>query len=282
MDTQSILITGCSSGIGLDAAISLKKRGYRVFATARQAADVTALAEKGLESLRLDINDNDSIQAALDEITKRTGGTLYAVFNNAGYLQAGGAEDITRDMMRAQFETNTFGPMELSRRILPIMRRQGYGRIIQNTSILGIITMPYYSAYNASKFALEGYSSTLRQELRGTRIHVSIIAPGPITSKLRQHAFEIFKRDIANQQSGIHAKTYQNMEHTYFHPSKADQKIMQSPSSVTAKLIHALESKHPKAHYYVGLPAHIFAYLRRLLPDNALDWILCNIRKDKE
>jgi len=189
MTQKSILITGCGSGIGNHAAMQLKQRGYRVFASARKKEDVSKLSAAGLESVLLDVTDTASMQQALAHILQQTNGTLDALFNNAGYLQAGAIEDLTHDTNRAQFETNVFGPMELIRLVLPIMRQQGHGRIIQNSSILGVITLPYYGAYNASKFALEGFSRTLRQELYGTQIHLSIINPGPIQSELRKNAF---------------------------------------------------------------------------------------------
>lgn len=278
MTDKSILITGCSSGIGLYSATQLKQRGYRVFATARKPADVDALNKMGFESLLLDITDSSSIQQALNEVLKRTGGTLFAVFNNAGYLQAGAVEDISRDMMRAQFETNVFGPMELTRLVLPIMRKQGYGRIIQNSSILGIIPMSYCGAYNASKYALEGYSSTLRHELRHTPIHVSILVPGPIESKLRHNAYQQYKETLHQQADSNYHPVYQKMEKTYFNPEGQDKDIRQSPDAVVSCLIHALENKSPKAHYYVGLPAKALGFLKRILPDTMLDWLICKVR----
>lgn len=183
---RAVLITGCSSGIGLCAAEGLKKRGYRVFATARKDADVKRLESRGLESLKLDLTDTDSIAAAVGEISERTGNRLYGLFNNGGYGQPGAVEDLTTDVLRAQFETNFFGSHELTRRVLPVMRIRGEGRIVQNSSVLGLITLKYRGAYNASKFALEGFSDTLRQELRGTNIHVSLIEPGPILSRFRE------------------------------------------------------------------------------------------------
>lgn len=273
MTGKSILITGCSSGIGLCAATSLKERGYRVFATARKPADVARLQALGLESLLLDLNDSSSIQQAVDEVLQRTEGKLYALFNNAGYLQAGAIEDLTREMNRDQFEANVFGPLELTRLVLPAMRKLGQGRIIQNSSILGIITSPYYGAYNASKFALEGYFGTLRQELRGTNIHVSLINPGPIITQLRENAFQHYQQTL-NIETSLHKKAYEKMEQSYFKPSKADRKIASPPDAVMKQLIHALESKHPKAHYFVGSLAKILALLKRILPDSALDWVL--------
>jgi NAD(P)-dependent dehydrogenase (short-subunit alcohol dehydrogenase family) len=278
MLSRSILITGCSSGIGLDCAIALKQRGYRVFACARKMADVEKLNAFGLEGVQLDVNDAVSMQRALDTITARTGGTLDALFNNAGFLQAGAIEDLSRDMIRAQFETNVFGPMELIRLVLPIMRKQGHGRIIQNSSILGVITLPYYGAYNASKYALEGFSATLRQECRGTGIFVSIINPGPIASRLRENAFQLYQQTLAQQPGSTHAKAYEQMEQSYFQPSERDQKVMQNPSAVTKKLLHALESSHPHTHYFIGWPAIFLSILRRLLPDKALDWLLAKFR----
>ena len=166
MSEKSVLITGCSSGIGLCAAEGLARCGYRVFATARKDADVAMLAGRGLESLRLDLADSASIRAAMDEILARTGGTLDALFNNAGYGQPGAVEDLRREVLRAQFETNVFGTMELTNRVMPVMRAQGHGRIIINSSVLGFVALPFRGAYNATKFALEGLADTLRLELR--------------------------------------------------------------------------------------------------------------------
>lgn len=270
---QSILITGCSSGIGLCTALTLQKKGYRVFATARKAADVEKLISLGLEGVLLDVNDSDSIHLALKHILEKTNGTLDALFNNAGYVQAGAVEDLTRDMMRDQFETNVFGAIELTNLVIPIMRKQGHGRIIQNTSILGIIAMPYRGAYNASKFALEGFANTLRQELRCTHIFVSNLVPGPILSELRKKSHDKYKETIATRES-VHKPLYQAMEKYFFTPDDNDRKLTLTPDAVVTCLIAALESKKPKAHYYIGFPAHLFAWLRRLLPDSVMDWTM--------
>lgn len=278
MSQQSILITGCSSGIGLHAAKALKARGYRVFAAARKEKDVIELKNQGFESILLDVNDNASMEKALQTVLAATGGTLDALFNNAGFLQAGAIDDLTRDLNRAQFETNVFGPMELTRLVLPIMRKQGHGRIIQNSSILGVITLPYYGAYNASKFALEGFSNTLRQELRETNIHVSIINPGPITSQLRDNAYKRYQTSIEPLANSAHKKEYETLEETYFKARGKSQHITQSPDLVVKKLIHALESNHPKAHYFVGFPAAMLAFIKRFLPDSAMDWLLSKAR----
>jgi len=272
---KTILITGCSSGIGLCAAETLQKRGYRVFATARKESDVRALATRGLESLQLDVRDSNSINAALTEILKRTGGTLYALFNNAGFVQAGAVEDLSAAAIREQFETNVFGAIELTNGVIPIMRKQGYGRIIQNSSMLGVVAFPFVGAYNASKFALDGFTHTLRQELRGTGIKVSIIAPGPILSQLRTNADQYFSTRI-DIISSPHKQTYERMAKRYKTPelSKKDQRVTLTPEAVVADLIHALESSHPKSHYYVGFAAKLFAFLRRVLPERSLDWLI--------
>ncbi|MDR3492745.1 MAG: SDR family NAD(P)-dependent oxidoreductase [Gammaproteobacteria bacterium] len=270
--SQSILITGCSSGIGLCAAETLLKKGYRVFATARKESDVEKLRELGLESLQLDVNDSTSIRNALATILEKTGGTLDAVFNNAGYVQPGAIEDLSRDDIRAQFETNVFGVMELTTLIIPIMRKQGHGRIIQNTSILGVVAMPYRGAYNASKFALEGFTNTLRQELKNTNIHVSIIAPGPIETKLQDNAHQHYVETLKGKQT-IHTELYKEMEKFLILPPDKKHFITSEPDAVVKKLIHALESPNPSAHYFIGWAAQIFAFLRRILPDKLMDSI---------
>lgn len=275
---KSILITGCSSGIGYAAATMLKKRGYRVFAAVRKPADRERLKQEGFESILLDVNNSASIKQAIQQVLALTGGTLDAVFNNAGFLQAGAVEDVTRAMDEAQFATNVFGAMEVVRHVLPVMRKQGHGRIIQNSSILGIVAITLCGSYNASKFALEGYSNTLRQELRGTGIHVSIINPGPINSSLRENAHQQFEKTLEKEQTGIHKAVYEKMKQTYFNPEQPKQRLQQGPEAVVKKLLHALESSRPKAHYYVGFPAHLFAILRRVLPDSMLDWVLVKLR----
>ncbi len=277
---QSILITGCSSGIGHATAIALHQRGYRVFAAARKEADLTSLKSLGIEGVILDVNDASSMQKAIDQVLQATGGTLDALFNNAGFLRAGAIEDLNQDLIRQQFETNVFGPMELIRLVLPVMRRQGHGRIIQNSSILGVVAIPLCGAYNASKFALEGFSNTLRQELRGTNIHVSIINPGPITSKLRDnaHALHLTEFDNTAIKESHFAKQYERMASSYFTPNRKDQFGVLEPTAVIKKVIHALESNNPRAHYFIGWIACAMALLRRVSPDCLLDWVLAKAR----
>ncbi len=274
---KSILITGCSSGIGLCCAHELKKRGYRVFATARKAEDVVRLQEQGLESLQLDLASSESIHQAVDAILELTQGQLYALFNNAAYGQPGAVEDLQRHVLKEQFESNVFGTQELTNRIIPVMRQQGYGRIIYNGSVLGIISLPFRGAYNASKYALEGLADTLRLELYGSGIEVSIIEPGPITSAFRKNAFVKYQENI-KKESSFFKSSYEAMEARLQKKGPAAPFTL-PPEAVYKKLEHALESAHPRAHYYVTFPTHLFGTLKRLLPARGLDWVLRKVSK---
>lgn len=274
---KSILITGCSSGIGLCVAEGLRARGYRVFATARKSADVAALQARGLESLHLDVDDSASISAAVDEVLARCDGRLYALFNNAGYGQQGAVEDLRREVLRAQFETNLFGLLEVTNHVLPAMRTQGYGRIINNSSVLGMVALPYRGAYNASKFAIEGLSDTLRMELSGTGILVSIIEPGPIETKFRENALRLFRENI-DMENSHHRAAYHKMG-LRLNKSQTPTPFTLPPEAVLKKLIHALESPRPNLRYYVTAPTVLFAVLKRLLPYRALDGVVRRIAK---
>ncbi|RMD70642.1 MAG: SDR family NAD(P)-dependent oxidoreductase, partial [Gammaproteobacteria bacterium] len=242
---KSILITGCSSGIGLAAARGLKARGYRVFPTARREEDLQKLRGEGFEALPLDLDDSASIRQAVEDLGALTGGRLDALFNNAGFGQWGAVEDLSRETLRAQFETNLFGLVELTNLILPWMRAQGAGRIVQNSSVLGLIAFPYRGAYVASKFALEGLSDALRLELRGTGIHVSLIEPGPVRTKFRENAYRAFVRNI-DRENSPHRGFYQILERRL--QSKAPKsRFTQPPEAILKPLLHALESPRPRA-----------------------------------
>jgi NAD(P)-dependent dehydrogenase (short-subunit alcohol dehydrogenase family) len=275
MTKKSVLITGCSSGIGLGVAEGLKDRSYRVFATARQATDVARLAAAGFESLQLDLADSDSIQSAVKEVLARTGGTLDALFNNGAYGQPGAVEDLSREVLREQFETNLFGWHELTRLVIPVMRRQGHGRIIQNSSVLGFVALRYRGAYNASKYALEGLTDTLRLELAGSGIHVSLIEPGPIASHFRENAFKAYQRNI-NPQGSPHQDMYRRMEARLTTPGPAVPFTLPA-EAVLKKVIHALESRRPRARYYVTFPTWLFGFLKRILSSRLLDRVLIKI-----
>jgi NAD(P)-dependent dehydrogenase (short-subunit alcohol dehydrogenase family) len=241
----SVLVTGCSSGIGLTVARGLDAKGYRVFATARAEADVERLASEGLEALQLDLEDEKSIESALNEVLNRTGGRIYALFNNGAYGQPGAVEDLTTDVLRRQFETNLFGWHELTRRVLPVMRAQGSGRIIQNSSVLGFVSLAYRGAYNASKYALEGLSDTLRLELHDSDIYVSLIEPGPITSRFRENAYRKWQENIDAEHSA-HREQYRIMEGRLTKEGPAAPFTL-PPEAVLKRVLHALESPRPKA-----------------------------------
>lgn len=272
MDAKSILITGCSSGIGYSTAVELKKRGHRVITSARQQQDVDKLIAEGFESVQLDLADSLSIQSAVNAVLRLTDGKLDALFNNGAFGQPGAVEDLTRDVLRFQFETNLFGTHELTNLIIPIMRQQGYGRIIYNSSILGFVAMRYRGAYNASKFALEGLVDTLRLELKGTDIKLSLIEPGPILSAFRKNAFALYKKNIDAEHSA-HKANYQVIE-ARLQKQGAAVPFTLPPEAVAEKVIHALESKHPKIRYYVTFPTYLFGFLKRILPASWLDFAL--------
>ncbi|MEL6479621.1 MAG: SDR family NAD(P)-dependent oxidoreductase, partial [Pseudomonadota bacterium] len=175
---RSILITGCSSGIGLDAARQLAGTGWRVFASCRAEADCARLRAEGLASPRIDYQDPASIESGLADVLEATGGTLDALFNNGAYGMPGAVEDLPTDAFRELFEANFFGWHELTRQVIPVMRRQGQGRIVQCSSVLGFVALKMRGPYVSSKHALEGYSDVLRHELHGSGIHVVLIEPG--------------------------------------------------------------------------------------------------------
>ncbi len=269
---KSVLITGCSSGIGLYSAQQLQLRGYEVYATARKSEDVEKLKQSGLKSLQLDLDDSISIKNAMIRLLDMTNGKLYALFNNAAYGLPGAVEDLSREAIRAQFETNLFGTMELTNMVLPVMRKQGYGRIIQNSSILGFAAMPYRGAYNSSKFALEGLTDTLRQELMGTSIHVSLVEPGPIISNFRKNALKAFEKYI-NAENSVHRENYESMLER-LHKEGPAAPFTLGPEAVYEKVLHALEAGRPKERYYVTKPTYIMGYLKRVLSTRTMDWVL--------
>ncbi|MEW8585120.1 MAG: SDR family NAD(P)-dependent oxidoreductase, partial [Candidatus Thiodiazotropha sp.] len=243
-ERNNILITGCSSGIGRCVAAGLKDRGYRVITSARKEEDVRELQRQGFESLILDLAQSSSIDQAVKALSELTDGRLYGLFNNGAYGQPGAVEDLSRKVLRQQFETNLFGWHELTCRVIPLMRRQGEGRIIQNSSILGFITLPYRGAYVASKYALEGLSDTLRLELAGSGIHVSLIEPGPIESRFRENAHAMFNRHIDSDRS-VHREYYKAMVNRLEKQGHATPFTL-PPEAVLKRVIHALESHNPK------------------------------------
>ncbi|MCE8001577.1 SDR family NAD(P)-dependent oxidoreductase [Billgrantia ethanolica] len=278
---RSVLVTGCSSGIGHAAAHALAKRGWRVFATARREEDLTRLRNEGLEALPLELVSSDSIAACVEQLLAHTGGRLDALFNNAAYGQPGAVEDLSREVLRTQLEVNLLGTHELTIRIVPVMREQGFGRIVQNSSVLGFAALPYRGAYVCSKFALEGLTDTLRQELYGSGIHVSLIEPGPIASRFRENAYHAFLEHIDAQRS-YHRDTYRVVEARLAgRGASSGGAFTLSPDAVVDKLIHALESRRPKARYHVTLPTHLFGVLKRLLTTRGMDRVLLASTRDE-
>jgi NAD(P)-dependent dehydrogenase (short-subunit alcohol dehydrogenase family) len=269
---KSILITGCSSGIGYDAAHGMKRAGWRVFATCRKDADCARLVAEGLESFRLDYDDEASIGAALDEALSRTGGTLDAVFNNGAFACPGAVEDLPRDALRAIFETNLFGYHDLTRRVIPVMRKQGHGRIVNCSSVLGLVGIRWRGAYVATKFAMEGLTDVLRLEMRGTGIHLILIEPGPVTSRIRQNAIPHFERWI-DWRASARRGDYEAILLKRLYEDRGPDRFELPAGAVTAKLLRALQSPNPKARYFVTTPTYAMAVARRILPNRALDWI---------
>lgn len=270
MMAQTILITGCSSGIGYTCAHGLKKLGYDVFATCRKEEDVARLNKEGLNAFRLDLCDSQSLHVALAWMLSLTNGRIDVLFNNAAYGQPGAVEDLRREVLREQFETNVFGTLELSNLVLPYMRAQKSGRIVFNSSILGFAAMSYRGAYNASKFAIEGFADTMRLELKGSGVEVVLIEPGPIRSAFRKNALAKFLRNIDQERSAhkdVYAKTLERLQKT------GDAPFTLGAEAVLKVLVCALESKHPKARYGVTFPTKLFALLKRLLPTCMMDVI---------
>lgn len=275
MNSQTILITGCSSGIGYCVAHGLAKRGHRVIASCRKAEDVSRLQSEGLSCIQLDLQSSESINSAFEACLALCDGKIDAVFNNGAYGLAGAVEDISRIAIRDQFETNVFGWLELTNLILPVMRKQQYGRIIQNSSVLGFVALPYRGAYSASKYAIEGLSDTLRLELTNTGIDISLIEPGPIESLFRQNAEQAFKKYITREGSA-HENQYHAMEQRLQKEGHATRFTLPA-EAVLEKVIHALESDRPRARYYVTFPTYLFGTLKRFLSSRMIDRLMLKV-----
>ncbi|WP_171125222.1 MULTISPECIES: SDR family NAD(P)-dependent oxidoreductase [unclassified Ruegeria] len=273
---KTILITGCSSGIGLDAAHGMRARGWRVFASCRQQRDCDRLRAQGFESPRIDYTDSDSITSGLQDVLDKTGGTLDALFNNGAHGLPGAVEDLPTDGLRAIFEANFFGWHDLTRQVIPVMRAQGHGRIVQNSSVLGLVAYPWRGAYVATKYAVEGLTDTLRLELADTDIKVILIEPGPITSKIRENSIPVFERFINWQDSALRDRYEASLLKRLYESSGPDRFELPA-SAVTDKLAHAVESKRPRARYYVTTPTYIAGWLRRILPTRTIDRILSDV-----
>lgn len=273
---RSVLLTGCSSGIGHHAAHGLARRGYRVIASARDGDAVARLRAEGLDAVRLDLDSGESIRDGLAEALALAGGRLDALVNNAGYGQYGALESLSREALQAQFQTNLFGLHELTAQVLAVMRRQQRGRIVQISSLLGLVALPCRGAYSASKFALEAYSDALRLELRGSGVTVSLIEPGPIVSRFGPNAEAAFLRHV-----DLHRGPHQRLHATLLSRLRGDTdsaagRHRLGPEAVLRKIVHALESPKPRPRYPVTRPAVTLSLVRRLLPTRLLDRLLAN------
>jgi len=260
----AIIVTGASSGIGAYSARALKLDGWRVFATVRREEDRLALEAEGIETFLMDYTDTASIHALVDDVLARTGGRLDALYNNGAYGQPGAVEDLPTDVLRLQFETNVFGWHELTRLVIPVMRAQGHGRIVNCSSILGLVPFRWRGAYNASKFALEGLTITMMMELRGSGIEVSLIEPGPIRSEFMANCLKAIDAHI-DLENTVHKVEYaRQLKRLRGELSGAKGKL--GPEAVYEVLKHALTARKPKPHYIVTKPAKRGVLLKRLLP----------------
>ncbi|MFD1343723.1 SDR family NAD(P)-dependent oxidoreductase [Litorisediminicola beolgyonensis] len=272
MSRKSLLITGCSSGIGYDAAKLMQARGWRVFAACRRDEDCARLREEGFESPLIDYERPETFEAALAEVLDATGGTLDAVFHNGAYAIPGPLEDVPAEAMRAIFAANFLGWHDLNNRILPVMRRQGHGRVVLNSSVLGFVGTKWRGAYVATKFALEGWADVLRLEMAPENIQVVLIEPGPIESDFRKNAVKAFERWI-DWEASPRAEDYRArlLDRLY----KGSSGRMTLPArAVSEVLFTALDSPSPRARYRVTTPTHAMAVAKRLLPPGVMDWLL--------
>ena len=279
MQKKNIIVSGCSSGIGRYVAKALMNRGYHVFATARKPHDVEDLLSRGFDVEQMDLASSVSVETAVESIMSRADGKIYGLFNNAAYGQPGAVEDLSREVLQEQFETNLFGTHQLTNLVIPVMRKRGKGRIIHNSSVLGLVGLNYRGAYVASKYALEGLTDTLRLELNGTGIHVSLIEPGPIRSFFRDNALVKYKEHI-DRENSAHKEIYKAMEAKL--SVKGDVTgFTLGPDAVYEKVLHALESRRPRARYSVTKPTYVFAALKRVLPDWVMDKILLAVSRQE-
>lgn len=267
-DRRSIIVTGASSGIGAWCARALKSDGWRVFATARRPEDIAALAADDIEAFYLDYTEPESIEALVSDVLNATGGALDALYNNGAYAQAGAVEDLPVEALKLQFEANLFGWHDLTRRLIPVMRDQGHGRIVHCSSILGLVPHAYRGAYVSSKFALEGLMLCLREELQGSGISVSLIEPGPVESKIAMNGLPWIRRFV-DLESSVHREAYR-VQLKRLSDGGAKSRLKGVPRDVYKVLRHALTANHPKPHYVVTVPAKVGAALKRILPARLL------------
>ena len=268
----NIVITGCSTGVGLETAKYLKEMFITVYPTARDPKDIKMLKELGFEhAMQLDVRKPDEITAVITKVLE-IDGKIDIWFNNAGFGQPGAMEDISTEVLKAQFETNVFGLHECTRQIIPVMREQGHGKIIQHSSVLGLISLFGRGAYNASKYAIEGLTDTLRLELEGTEIYPVLLNTGPITSHFRENAMEKLKANVDTEHSIFKAKYEKSLN-----ADKSKVPFNEEAVSV-ARIVHKIIlAKKPKPRYYITKATYLLGYAKRVLSSSLLDKILLKI-----
>ena len=274
MKTKNILITGCSSGIGKDVAITLHNKGWRVFATCRSKTDCTFFTKLGIESFPLDLLKEESINCAVNLVKEKTKSQLDVLFNNGAYAIPGAIQDIPRSAMREIFEVNVFGQIDLINRCIPLMMNSDYPKVINCSSVLGFISLPYRGLYSATKYSIEALTDALRRENYDSKIKFVLIQPGPINTDIKKKSVKHFEKWIDWKKS-IHKKTYENkvikrLYHNNYKDSFSSYELQ--PDEVTKILINVLNSKKPKARYKITIQTKIAQIMTKLLPTNTLDW----------
>ncbi len=273
VQNKTVLITGCSTGIGASAARMLQERGWTVIPTARKEADLKRLRDEAFDPIEMDMADADSVARGAAQVLDRTGGQLGALVNNAGFGQSGALEDVKREHLLYQFEVNVFGLQDLTNRIVPVMRKQGYGRIVHISSVVGRISLPFLGCYSASKFALEALADAQRIELRDSGIGVILVEPGPIITEFRRTAAKRAEETLDLKESGK-SQFYVEQIQKRLDQQKKPNLINRRPEDVALKIVRALESSRPKRRYAITIPAHLGAFMRRVAPDALVDFVL--------
>jgi short-subunit dehydrogenase len=267
---RSVLVTGCSSGIGLAAAELLDSHGWKVFPTARRVEDLEMLEAKGFAAIQLDVASSVSIAATVGQVLDENGGQLGAVVNNAGFGMPGAIQDLSREAMRDQFEVNVFGLQELTNRLIPVFRRQGHGRIVNISSVVGRLSLPFMGIYSASKFALEAISDAQRVELSPDAISVSLVEPGPIRT-----CFSANCAGKGEAKLDVEASAFGPAYEKYFAKRRnggmSEDRFRLPPEAVARKILHALESPRPRIRYKVTLPAYLGDWAARVVPAGVID-----------
>jgi len=279
---KSVLITGCSSGIGAASAHLMREKGWQVFPTARKPEDLARLKAEGFHPIEIDMADSTSIQFAARDVLAACGGKLGGVVNNAGFGQPGAMEDLSREAMRRQFEVNVFGLQELNNLLVPVFRKQGAGRIVNVSSVVGRISLPFLGIYCASKFALEAMSDSLRVELVDSGIAVSLIEPGPIITQFRRNAVDQAEEQISLEDAEYGKLMIKEIKRRRERQKKEDF-WNKPPEAVAVKIAHALESSKPKRRYCVTPAAYFGTYMRRFAPYSLTDYVLAKqVRRKRQ